>query len=181
MRSRRRTRPSGRRPHARAEEARERAEAEMAAAREQLAAARALADEAAEAAQAAAEDAHRRARAMSEQAEATSRAADERAAEADERPWGGDATRRRNSCGRPTRRRPIEDIADKTKPELLDLAASLDIDGRSGMTKDELAQAVRSASTRRRSNAVRRGLTCAPGRRGRSGGARSSPAPARWP
>jgi len=48
-----------------------------------------------------------------------------------------------------------EDIADKTKPELLDLAASLEIDGRSAMTKDELVQAVRKASTPRRSTAAR--------------------------
>ena len=128
----------------RAEEAHERAEAEMAAAQEQLAHARALADEAAEAARAAADEAHRRARAMTEQAEAQSRAADERATEADKA--RGSVVDQTAEFVREADAAPAaEDIADKTKAELLDLAASLEIDGRSAMTKDELVQAVRKA------------------------------------
>ncbi|HMN98499.1 MAG TPA: Rho termination factor N-terminal domain-containing protein [Miltoncostaeaceae bacterium] len=136
----------------RAREARDAADEEMRAAQEQLAAARALADEAAEAARAAADDAHRRARAMSDQADATARAAEARAAEAD---GARDAVRDEAAglVGDADSAPALEDIAGKTKPELVDLAASLGIDGRSGMTKDELVQAVRRASTRRR-NAV---------------------------
>ena len=129
----------------RAEEAHERAEAEMAAAQEQLAHARALADEAAEAARAAADEAHRRARAMTEQAEAQSRAADERATEAD-RARGSVVDQTAEFVREADAAPAAEDIADRTKAELLDLAASLEIDGRSAMTKDELVQAVRKAS-----------------------------------
>lgn len=138
----------------RAEEAHERAEAEMAAAQEQLAHARALADEAAEAARAAADEAHRRARAMTEQAEAQSRAADERATEAD-RARGSVVDQTAEFVREADAAPAAEDIADRTKAELLDLAASLEIDGRSAMTKDELVQAVRKASTPRRSTAAR--------------------------
>jgi hypothetical protein len=131
-----------------AEDARRSAEAEMDAAREQLAQARTLADEAAEAARRAAEEAHRRARVMTEQAEAQSRAADERAAEADKA--RGSVTVQTAEFVRQTEKAPTaDDLADKTKPELLDLAASLEVEGRSRMTKDELAKAVRRASTNR--------------------------------
>ena len=140
----------------RAEEAHDRAEAEMDAAREQLAEARTLADEAAEAARSAAEEAHRRARAMTEQAEAQSRAADERAAEADRA--RGSVTLQTAEFVQQTEKAPAaDDLADKTKPELLDLAASLEIEGRSGMTKAELAKAVRRASSNRRPTAASRG------------------------
>ena len=126
----------------------------MDAAREQLAQARTLADEAAEAAQSAADEAHRRARAMTEQAEAQSRAADERAAEADKA--RGSVTLQTAEFVRQTEKAPAaDDLADKTKPELLDLAASLEVEGRSGMTKDELAKAIRRASTNRRAAASR--------------------------
>ena len=102
----------------------------MAAAQEQLAQARALADEAAEAARSAADEAHRRARAMTEQAEAQSRAADERAAEADQA--RGSVAAETAEFVRQTEKAPaVDDLADKTKPELLDLAASLEVDGRS--------------------------------------------------
>jgi colicin import membrane protein len=139
-----------------AEDARDRAEAEMDAAREQLAQARTLADEAAEAARSAADEAHRRAQAMTEQAEAQSRAADERAAEADKA--RGSVTLQAAEFVRQTERAPAaDDLADMTKPELLDLAASLEVEGRSGMTKDELAKAVRRASGNRRAAASRRG------------------------
>ncbi len=137
-----------------AEDARDRAEAEMDAAREQLAQARTLADEAAEAAQSAADEAHRRARAMTEQAEAQSRAADERAAEAGKA--RGSVTLQTAEFVLQTEKAPaIGNLADKTKPELLDLAASLEVEGRSGMTKDELATAIRRASTNRRAAAAR--------------------------
>ena len=119
-----------------ATEARERAEAEMAAAQEQLAEARALADEAAEAARSAADEAHRRARAMTEQAEAQSRAAEERAAEADQA-RGSVAVETAEFVRQAEKAPAVDDVADKTKPELLDLAASLDIEGRSAMTKGE--------------------------------------------
>jgi hypothetical protein len=131
-----------------AAEARERAEAEMAAAQEQLAQARELADEAAEAARNAAEEAHRRARAMTEQAEAHSRAADARAAEAAQA--RGSVTAETADFVRQTESAPAaDDLSDKTKPELLDLAASLDVDGRSAMTKDQLVKAIRSSIHRR--------------------------------
>jgi hypothetical protein len=137
-----------------AADARERAEAEMAAAQEQLAQARALADEAAEAARSAADEAHRRARAMTEQAEAQSRAADERAAEADQA--RGSVTAETAEFVRQTEKEPaLDDLSDKTKPELLDLAASLDVAGRSGMTKDDLAKAIRRASTPRHAASAR--------------------------
>jgi hypothetical protein len=134
--------------------ARERAEAEMAAAQEQLAQARELADDAAEAARSAAEEAHRRARAMTEQAEAQSRAAEARAAEADQA--RGSVTAETAAFVRTTEEAPaMEDLSDKTKPELLDLAASLDVDGRSTLTKDELVKAIRRASGNRRAAASR--------------------------
>jgi hypothetical protein len=136
----------------RSEDARERAEAEMDDARRQLAEARALADEAAEAARHAAEEAHRRARAMTEQAEAQSRAADERAAEADKA--RGSVTLQTAELVRETEKAPAADgLAAKTKPELLDLAASLEIEGRSGMSKDDLVKAIRRASGNGRSAA----------------------------
>jgi membrane protein involved in colicin uptake len=136
----------------RAEEARQHAEAEMDAAREQLAEARALADEAAEAARSAAEEAHRRARAMTEQAEAQSRAADERAAEADKA--RGSVTLQTAEFVRLTEKAPAaDDLTGKTKPELLDLAASLEIEGRSGMTKDDLVKAIRRTAGNRRAAA----------------------------
>jgi Rho termination factor, N-terminal domain len=128
----------------------------MDAAREQLAQARTLADEAAEAARSAADEAHRRAQAMTEQAEAQSRAADERAAEADKA--RGSVTLQAAEFVRQTETAPAaDDLADMTKPELLDLAASLEVEGTSGMTKDELAKAVRRASGNRRAAASRRG------------------------
>ena len=137
----------------RAEDARQRADAEMDAARAQLAEARALADEAAEAARNAADEAHRRARAMTEQAEAQSRAADERAAEADEA--RGSVAVQTAEFVRQTEKAPAaDDLTDKTKPELLDLAASLEIDGRSGMTKDDLVKAIRRTSGNRRAAAA---------------------------
>jgi hypothetical protein len=136
--------------------ARERAEAEMAAAQEQLAQARELADEAAEAARSAAEEAHRRARAMTERAEAQSRAAEARAAEADQA--RGSVTDETAAFVRRTEEAPVvDDLSDKTKPELLDLAASLDLDGRSSLTKDELVTAIRRASSNRRAPAASRG------------------------
>jgi hypothetical protein len=140
-----------------AEEARARADAEMAAARERLAEARELADEAAEAARAAADEAHRRARAMTDQAESQARAAEERAAEAD-RARGAVGDQAAELVHDAEAAPALDDIADKTKPELLDLAASLDIEGRSSMSKADLVQAVRRASSaRRRRPAARAG------------------------
>jgi Rho termination factor, N-terminal domain len=139
-----------------AAEAHERAEAEMAAAQEQLAEARALADEAAEAARSAADEAHRRARAMTEQAEAQSRAAEERAAEADQA-RGSVAVETAEFVRQSEQAPAVDDLADKTKAELLDLAASLDVDGRSAMTKDELLKAIRRASAPRRAASSRAG------------------------
>jgi hypothetical protein len=138
-----------------ADDARLRAEAETDAARDQLAQARTLADEAAEAARRAADEAHRRANEMAEQAEAQSRAADQRAVQADR---ARDAVALQTAeLVQETEAAPaIDDLSEKTKPELLDLAASLEIEGRSGMTKDQLATAVRRTSgSRRRSAAAR--------------------------
>ena len=137
-----------------AAEARERANAEMADAQEQLAQARQLADEAAEAAHHAAEEAHRRARAMTEQADAQSQAAEARAAEADQaRGSVGDETA---EFVRRTEEAPAaDDLPERTKAELLDLAASLDLDGRSAMTKDQLVKAIRRASGNRRAASAR--------------------------
>ena len=83
---------------------------------------------------------------MTEQAEAQSRAADERATEAD-RARGSVVDQTAEFVREADAAPAAEDIADRTKAELLDLAASLEIDGRSAMTKDELVQAVRKAST----------------------------------
>jgi hypothetical protein len=46
-----------------------------------------------------------------------------------------------------------DDLTGKTKPELLDLAASLEIEGRSGMTKDDLVKAIRRTAGNRRAAA----------------------------
>lgn len=79
---------------------------------------------------------------MTEQAEAQSRAAEERAAEADQA--RGSLAVETAQFVRQTEKAPAaDDWADKTKAELLDLAASLDIDGRSAMTKDELVKVIR--------------------------------------
>ncbi|HEX2504198.1 MAG TPA: Rho termination factor N-terminal domain-containing protein, partial [Miltoncostaeaceae bacterium] len=118
--------------------------------------ARTLADEAAEAAQSAADEAHRRAREMTEQAEAQSQAANERAAQAD-RARGAVALQTAELVRETAKAPAADDLSDKTKPELLDLAASLEIEGRSGMTKDELVKAVRRASTNRRPAQSRKG------------------------
>ena len=48
-----------------------------------------------------------------------------------------------------------DDLPERTKAELLDLAASLDLDGRSAMTKDQLVKAIRRASGNRRAASAR--------------------------
>jgi colicin import membrane protein len=113
-----------------AEAAQQHAQDLVDAARERLAEARELADEATRAARAAAEEAHRQAQQLAEDAEQQARAADQQVAVA--RRLGG---------------RPVNgDLESHSKAELLELAAAMDLEGRTTLTKAELVSAIKRAS-----------------------------------
>lgn len=113
-----------------AEAAQQRAEDLEADARERLAVAQQLADEAVQAARAIAEDAHRQAQQLVEGAEQQAKSADEMVAAAAE-------VRVEATNG---------DLESQSKAELLDLAASMEIEGRTTMSKAELISAITKAA-----------------------------------
>ena len=117
----------------------------MAEARERLAEARRLADEATQAARAAAEEAHRQAEQLADDAEQQARAADEKVAAAEQ--VGRDAELTAKHTVRHLHGdRPDGELESQTKAELLELAAAIDVEGRTAMTKAELVSAIERAT-----------------------------------
>jgi colicin import membrane protein len=123
-----------------AETAQQRAQELVAEARERLAEARQLADEATRAARAAAEEAHRQAQALAEDAEQQARAADQRVVAAEQ-------VRKAATGPQQLGSRPVNgDLELRSKAELLELAAAMDVEGRTNLTKAELISAIKRAS-----------------------------------
>jgi colicin import membrane protein len=131
------------------EAAQERAKELVEEATRRLAEARRVADEATEAARAAADEAHRQAQQLVNEAEQQANDADAQAAAAEE-------VRERSKT---TAKRTVRELeGDATngslesynKTELLDLAATIDIEGRTQMTKAELVDAIAKASRTKR-------------------------------
>ncbi len=133
------------------EEAREEAEASQQEAAELVeeaieaqAEAKRLADEAVAAARAAAEDAHREAQQLAGEAE-------RQATDAEARVEATEQLREDLLAAAKTRARELNrdtngGLRSYSKPELVELAASIGIEGRSNMTKSELVQAISNAS-----------------------------------
>jgi colicin import membrane protein len=113
-----------------AEVAQQRAKELVKEAQERLAEARELSEEATRAARAIAEEAHRQAQQLAAEAQHQAQAADERVAAAEQVGKAAAAT--------PTN----GDLESHTKAELLDVAAAMDIEGRTAMTKAELISAI---------------------------------------
>jgi hypothetical protein len=126
-----------------AEAAQQRAEELVEDAREKMAQAKLLADEAAEAARAAAEDARRHAQQLARDAEQQAKEAEARVGDAEELRARSEATTKETQeLGRgPTN----GDLQSYKKSELLELASTIGIDGRTNMTKDELIDAIEKA------------------------------------
>lgn len=130
-----------------ADEARERAEALLEHAAGRMAEARQLAEEAAEAARAAAEEAHREAEQLAEEAQQQASEADAQVSAAEQlrdRP----KAEAKNTARRLERDTANGGLAAYHKPELVELAASIGIEGRTNMTKSELVDAITKASRR---------------------------------
>jgi hypothetical protein len=126
-----------------AEDCRQRAEELIEDATEKLAEARRLADEAAEAARAAAEEASRRAQSLASEAQQQAHDAEAQVK----------ATERLRESTRTTARRTVRELEpdnggleSRSKAELVQLAASVGIESRTHMTKNELVDAIAKAS-----------------------------------
>jgi hypothetical protein len=118
-----------------AETAQQRAKELVTEAQERLAEARALAEEATRAARATAEEAHRQAQQLAAEAQHQAQAADERVAAAEQ-------------IGNAAVSTPIDgDLEARTKAELLDIAAAMDIEGRAAMSEAELISAIEEGRT----------------------------------
>ena len=102
-----------------------------------MAEARELADEATQAARAAAEEAHRQAQQLAADAEQQAKDADQRVAAA-ERAGKVTAATAEDTAQRLDTCQINGDLESHTKAELLDLAAAIDIEGRTTLTKAEL-------------------------------------------
>ena len=121
----------------------------VADATEKLAEARRLADEATEAARAAAEEAHRQAQQLADEAEQHATEADARIAEAEHLRERSEATAKHTV--RELDRNPTNGgLESYKKPELIALAATVGVEGRTNMTKDELIDAIAKASRTKR-------------------------------
>lgn len=128
-----------------AEEAQRRAEESVADATEKLATAKRLADEAADAARGVADEARQRAQSLVDEAEQQTKDADARIAEAEQLRTRSEATARH--AARELAHDPTDGGLDAyKKPELIELAASVGVEGRASMTKDELIDAIAKAS-----------------------------------
>lgn len=131
-----------------AEASQQRAEELVEDATEKLAEARRLADEAAEAARAAAEEANRQAQRLAVEA-------DQQASEAEARVKATEQLRENSVLtAKHTARELNRDttnggLRSYNKPELVDLAASIGIEGRTRMTKGELVEAITKATRKR--------------------------------
>jgi colicin import membrane protein len=130
-----------------AEKAKAEAEEALADATKQLAEARSVAAEAERAAREKAEEARSEAERLAGDAEQRAKEADERIAEA-RRMSEQSAVEAKETTARVREVATNGDLKDRTKDELLDLAAAMDIEGRSSMTKAELVSAI-SRSHRR--------------------------------
>jgi hypothetical protein len=128
-----------------AEESQQRAEELVDDATEALAEARRLADDAAEAAAAAAEEANRQAQQLAGEAEQQTAHAEDRVKAAEELRERSVATAKHTA--RELRRETTNGgLKSYNKPELVDLAATIGIKGRTTMNKDELVDAITRAS-----------------------------------
>jgi colicin import membrane protein len=128
-----------------AEEAQQRAQELVEEATEKLAEARRLADEGAEAARAAAEEARRQAQQLADEAEQQASDAEARITAAEEIHEHSKATAKHTA--RELERDPTNGgLRSYNKQELLDLAASIGIEGRTNMSKVELVDAIAKAS-----------------------------------
>jgi colicin import membrane protein len=128
-----------------AEEAQAQAEELVAEATEKLAEARRLAGEATQAARAVAEEAHRQARELAEEAEQQAGEADARI-EAAERLVERSETTAKGTAHELKRAAANGDLESYSKPDLVNLASSMGIEGRTNMTKAELVDAIAKAS-----------------------------------
>jgi colicin import membrane protein len=128
-----------------AEASRKEAEERVAEATEKLATARQLADEATDAARGAAEEAHRRAQQLAAEAE-------QQASETEARIVAAEQVREYSVATAKQTARELEGdqtnggLESYNKPELVELAASIGIEGRTTMTKAELVDAIAKAS-----------------------------------
>ena len=121
-----------------ADASRERAQADLDDARAQMVEARRLADEAASEARSAAEEARRNAEELARDADAKVAATDDL-----EREVGSEAV---NVVNASPGNGSVSALNQQSKGELLELATTLGVAGRSQMNKDELVKAVRTAS-----------------------------------
>ena len=132
-----------------AEEAQGRAQELVDEATERLAEARRLANEAAEAARAAAEEAQRQAQELADEAEQQAGDAEAQVAAAEQLRQRSEATAKQTA--RKLESNPTNgDLKAYNKPELLQLAAGIGIEGRTTMTKDELVNAIAKTSRAKR-------------------------------
>src|SRR5215211_2373449 len=128
-----------------AEAAQKRAKDALAQSRERVAEARQRADEAVQAARAAAEEAHRQAQQLVEDAEQRAKSADAKAAAAEQ--VRDDATVKATvTVAELQREQTNGDLESQSKPELLDLAAAMEIEGHTKMSKAELISAITNAA-----------------------------------
>ena len=128
-----------------AEAAQQRAEELVEEATEKLAEARRLADEGADAARAAAEEAHREAQQLASEAEQQAGDAEARIAAAEQIRDESKATAKQ-AARKLDNERANGGLQSYNKPELLELAASIGIGGRTNMSKRELVNAIAKAS-----------------------------------
>jgi hypothetical protein len=128
-----------------AEASQQQAERKVREAQERLAEARRLSEEAAQAARAAADEANRHAQQMAAQAEQQASDAQARVAATQEMQRRSEATV--TTTARELGRMPSNgELQSHNKQELVELAASMGIEGRSQMTKAELVRAIRRES-----------------------------------
>ena len=127
-----------------AEEAKQDADEAIEAATEQMAEARRLADEAATQARKAAQDAHRQAQELADQADAQADSADDKVSEIGDI----DADLKGKAAAvvaEVEANTATDDLSSHTKPELLEMATALDVEGRTSLRKDELITAIKKA------------------------------------
>ena len=133
-----------------AEEAKERAEALVRDARDAMLEAKRLAEEAAEAAHAAADEAQRNAQQLARDAEQQVRQAEAQVNRAETARGRSKATARR-TAGDAGHVKANGDLREYKKSDLVELASTIGIEGRTRMAKSELITAIREASRASRS------------------------------
>ena len=134
---------------AEAEEAQAEADALVEQATARLAEARELAEEAGEAARAAAEEAHRQAEQLAGEAQQQASEADAQVSAAEQLREPAKATAK-DTARKLERSGANGGLESYHKPELVELAASIGIEGRTSMTKGELVDAIAKASRSKR-------------------------------